>query len=176
MSPSRVAYAIQPDDLAILRSRRRRGDHRPPHGLRLSLGNLVPGPDDGPEACSQGGHAADAILTQHRRTALSWPTWHKDEVTKSPTEHAAALRKDAQAPCAKAQWRTCLDELRRADEATPMARTTRRCESCARRRSTGSARRGRRPDSRERGDTLSSPGRDPLCRPEGEADRARPRD
>src|SRR5579859_6690938 len=119
MSPSRVAYAIQPDDLAILRSRRRRGDHRPPHGLRLSLGNLVPGPDDGPEACSQGGHAADAILTQHRRTALSWPTWHKDEVTKSPTEHAAALRKDAQASCAKAQWRTCLDELRRADEADP---------------------------------------------------------
>lgn len=46
--------------------------------------------------------------------------WRRnDDVTKSPVEYAARMRKEAEASCGKAQWRTCLDDLRRADEADP---------------------------------------------------------
>jgi hypothetical protein len=39
-----------------------------------------------------------------------------DDVTRTPAEHAAALRESAREACAKAQWRTCLDRLDKADK------------------------------------------------------------
>jgi RNA polymerase sigma-70 factor (ECF subfamily) len=63
-----------------------------------------------------------AVLAVVSAIAL-WLRRHEGEVTHSPREYAAELREKARRDCAASEWKTCADELRRANEAWPEGET-----------------------------------------------------